>query len=89
MKKRIPRRKLRNFIEDKGIKKGEVANALGISQQRFSYILNGRKRTLKDCCISDICALLDCDPEEVFYKNECDKYWKGSAQHIINKIEEN
>ena len=81
MKKRVPRRKLRNFIEDRGIKKGEIADSLGISRQRFSYILNGRKRTLLTCCMEDICGLLQCKPEKVFSKKECEYF------HYIKSIE--
>ena len=68
MKKRIPRRKLRNFIEDKGIKKGEIANALGISQQRFST------KSRRNGVMLSVATISICSISKLF---NCSKYWSG------------
>lgn len=54
--------KVRNYIDEKGIKQVAVAQKAGISTATFNAIMNG-KRTLYADDLREICIALDVSPE--------------------------
>jgi DNA-binding Xre family transcriptional regulator len=76
MKRTKPRRKMRNYIEDSKWKKKDVAEYLGISEQRLTHILSGRTRTIKSGYITWMCKLLDCSPDKLLGKKDLTEYNK-------------
>lgn len=52
---------INTVINEKGLKQSFVANAVGISPDRFSKILNSNRKLLADEFLK-ICTVLDIDP---------------------------
>lgn len=53
------------IINQKGLKQSVIARKLGISDQKFSDMLNGR-RIIKACDIPVLAAVLGVDPNALF-----------------------
>ncbi len=54
-----------SIINQKGLKQSAIARKLGISDQKFSDMLNGR-RIIKACDIPGLAAVLGVDPNALF-----------------------
>ena len=54
-----------SIINQKGLKQSAIARKLGISDQKFSDMLNGR-RIIKACDIPSLAAVLGVDPNALF-----------------------
>lgn len=55
----------KRIIEDRGLKKGVVAQKAGYTAQQFSDILNHRK-VIKDVDIAEIAKALEVTPNDLF-----------------------
>lgn len=55
----------KRIIEDRGLKKGVVAQKAGYTVQQFSDILNHRK-VIKDVDIAEIAKALEVTPNDLF-----------------------
>lgn len=60
---------VKRLISSKGLLKGAVAKACGMSKQQFSDLLNGR-RLVKPCDVLALCKALFVTPDELFRTHE-------------------
>lgn len=70
--------KVRDYLENHGLKQKAVARKAGIPDTTFNAILNG-KRTLYADDLRAICLALDASPEE-FIEVKVDSYQKTSKE---------
>lgn len=55
---------LRREIEDSGLKKSEIAKAVGVSRATISQYLSGRAQPTL-ATFSKLCAVLDCSADDI------------------------
>lgn len=73
--------KVRNYIEEQGLKQVAVAEKSGISKVTFNAILNG-KRTLYADDLRSICLALNVSPEMfIEVKSHCQSSGNGKEEH--------
>ena len=59
---------LKREIEQSGLKKSEIADAIGVSRATISQYLSGRAQPTL-ATLSKLCAILDCSADDILGTN--------------------